>query len=109
MQVIHFQAANPVFCADRAAFGMHQIMHGFFDQIPLVFVIRAAAPFLRKDIVVQVAIADMTKTVDPKLSDRSDGGVGFGNKVRDRAKRDRDIVARHRSDPSIGLWNMFAD
>ena len=61
-QIVRFHAAHAMFRADRTVKCVDQIMHGSLDHGALTLKIRAALPLGGKDVVMQIAIAQMPES-----------------------------------------------
>ena len=96
-----------MFGADRPVIVMHKVMQGLLDCITQIAKVIAAAPMRWKDIVVQVAVTQMSETVDPEIPQFGNCGATVFDERRDGADRDRDIVARDRANASVGFGNVF--
>ena len=69
-------------CAERATQIMGDVMHDALDYLRLCLKSVPISPFRRKDIEVQVAVANVSKTVDPEIADSRDGLAHPGNENR---------------------------
>src|SRR5690625_7760898 len=93
-----------MFGADRAAERMDKIMHRLAKPGAEMRMIGGAPAFLRKDVVVQIAITEMAETVDPKAGvDAGHGSVSAADEFRDARDRKGDVMADDRADPAIAF------
>ncbi len=83
---------------------MHQPLHRLAQRR----VIGAGPSALREDVVMQVAVAQMPKAVDPHIAQRPQRRPGARDEVRYRPQRQRDIVAGNGPDPPVRLGDHLA-
>ena len=108
-EVFDLEPPDAVFRADRTAQFMHQIVDRRLDRATVVQMVLAAAPLHGENIIVQVAVAHMTETVDPEIPKCRDFFARPNDKLRQRPQGDRDIVAGDRPDLAVGMGHHLAD
>ena len=84
-------------------------MHDLFHCVTLVILIRTAAPRQWEHIVMQVAVAQMPKAVDPERTDPCYHPGRIGDEAGQRAERQRDVMRADRAEPPVCRRDRLAD
>ena len=84
-------------------------MHHLFHTRPVSVMLIATAPRRGEYIVMQIAIAQMTKAIDAVGTDPSQCCFALLNKGRNGAKRDRDIMRTDRPNPPVRFWDALTN
>ncbi len=88
----HLEPADAMLGCDRAAKSMNQIMNGTFDLFSKRLVIVPSSTRWWKDIVVQIAVTQMTKGVDSKRPEGGNCRVSARQKGGDFCNRQADVM-----------------